>query len=126
MPFTMGGVASGVDTDSIINKLIEVESQPIKQLQRDKVLNNQKKEALRKLSSQLKELDAKARELYGFRAAYDEKKAISSDPSVIEATASKHADSGSTKIEVLQLASNHKISTDPLPLIKNFQQGNSQ
>ncbi|HPD78839.1 MAG TPA: flagellar cap protein FliD N-terminal domain-containing protein, partial [Spirochaetota bacterium] len=72
MPFTMGGVASGVDTDSIINKLIEVESQPIKQLQRDKVLNNQKKEALRKLSSQLKELDAKARELYGFRAAYDE------------------------------------------------------
>ncbi|HOV07588.1 MAG: Flagellar hook-associated protein 2 [Spirochaetes bacterium ADurb.Bin218] len=123
MPFTMGGVASGVDTDSIINKLIEVESQPIKQLQRDKVLNNQKKEALRKLSSQLKELDAKARELYGFRAAYDEKKAISSDPSVIEATASKHADSGSTKIEVLQLASNHKISTDPLPPDKKLPAG---
>jgi flagellar hook-associated protein 2 len=74
MPVTMGGLASGVDTDSIINKLVEVESQPIKQLQRGKYLNNQKKEALRKLSSQLKDLDSKAKDLYGFRAAYDEKK----------------------------------------------------
>jgi len=123
MPFTMGGVASGVDTDSIINKLVEIESQPIKQMQREKVLNNQRKEALRKLSSQLKDLDAKARELYGFRAAYDDKKVVSSDSSVVEATASKHADSGSTKIEILQLASNHKISTDPLSPDKKLPSG---
>lgn len=114
MPFTMGGMASGMDTDSMINKLVEVESQPIKQLQRSKLVNNQKKEALRKLSSQLKDLDRKAKELYGFRAAYEEKKALSSETSVIEATASKQADSGSKKVEVIQLASYHKITTDPI------------
>lgn len=114
MPFTMGGMASGVDTDTMINKLVEVESQPIKQIQRGKLLNNQKKEALKKLSSQLKELDSKAKDLYGFRAAYDEKQSVSSDTSVIEATASKQADTGTSKVEVIQLATNHKIITDTL------------
>ena len=79
MPVTMGGMASGMDTDSIISKLVEVESQPIKKLQRAKLVNNQKKDALNKLSSSLKDLDGKSRDLYGFRASYDEKKAISSD-----------------------------------------------
>lgn len=123
MPFTMGGMASGVDTDSMINKLVEVESQPIKQLQRGKLLNNQKKEALKKLSSQLKELDGKARDLYGFRASYDEKKALSSDTSVVEADASKQADSGSTRVEVLQLASYHKITTDAIEYEKKLPSG---
>ncbi|HOP31409.1 MAG TPA: flagellar filament capping protein FliD [Spirochaetota bacterium] len=123
MPVTMGGMASGVDTDSIINKLVEVESQPIKQLQRGKYLNNQKKEALKKLSSQLKELEGKARDLYGFRASYDEKKAVSSDTTVIEATASKQADSGSNRVEVLQLASYHKITTDAIEYEKKLPSG---
>lgn len=123
MPVTMGGMASGVDTDSIINKLVEVESQPIKQLQKGKYLNNQKKEALRKLSSQLKELEGKARDLYGFRASYDEKKAVSSDTTVIEANASKQADSGSSRVEVLQLASYHKITTDAIEYEKKLPAG---
>lgn len=123
MPFTMGGMASGVDTDSMINKLVEVESQPIKQLQRGKLLNNQKKEALKKLSSQLKDLDGKARDLYGFRASYDEKKAVSSDTSAVEANASKQADSGSTRVEVLQLASYHKITTDAIEYEKKLPAG---
>jgi flagellar hook-associated protein 2 len=112
MPVTMGGMASGLDTDAIINKLVEVESQPIKKLEQSKILNNQKKEVLTQLSSQLKDLDAKAKDLYGFRASYDEKKAISSDPSVLDVTATKYADVGTTSVEVVELASNHKITSD--------------
>ncbi len=123
MPVTMGGMASGVDTDSIISKLVDVEAQPIKQLQRNKLVNNQKKEALGKLSSALKELDSKARDLYGFRASYDEKKSISSDTSVVDATASKQADPGVKKIEVIQLASYHKISTDKTDSEKKLPSG---
>jgi len=123
MPVTMGGMASGMDTDSIISKLVDVESQPIKQLQRSKLVNNQKKEALSKLSSTLKDLDAKTRDLYGFRASYDEKKAVSSDATVIDAVASKQADAGLKKIEVLQLASFHKISTDKIDLEKKLPSG---
>jgi flagellar hook-associated protein 2 len=123
MPVTMGGMASGMDTDSIISKLVEVESQPIKKLQRAKLVNNQKKDALNKLSSSLKDLDGKSRDLYGFRASYDEKKSISSDTSVIDAVASKQADAGSKKIEVLQLASYHKISTDKIDSEKKLPSG---
>lgn len=112
MPVTMGGMASGIDTDSIINKLVEVESQPIKQLEKSKILNNHKKEVLTLLSSQLKDLDAKAKDLYGFRASYEEKKSISSEPSVLDVTATKYADVGTSSIEVLEVASNHKITTD--------------
>jgi len=112
-----------MDTDSIISKLVEVEAQPIKVLQRSKLVNNQKKEALGKLSSSLKDLDGKARDLYGFRSAYDEKKSVSSDNTVIDAVASKQADAGSKKIEVLQLASNHKISTDKIDSEKKLPSG---
>ncbi len=123
MPVTMGGMASGMDTDSIISKLVDVESQPIKQLQRGKLVNSRKKEALNKLSTTLKDLDSKSRDLYGFRASYDEKKAISSDPAIIEAVASKQADAGLKKIEVLQLASFHKISTDKIDSEKKLPSG---
>ena len=123
MPVTMGGMASGMDTDSIISKLVEVEAQPIKQLQRAKLVNNQKKEALNKLSSTLKDLDSKTRDLYGFRASYDEKKVISSDTTVIDAIASKQAEADSKKIEVLQLASFHKVSTDKIDSEKKLPSG---
>lgn len=123
MPVTMGGMASGMDTDSIISKLVEVEAQPIKQLQRTKLVNNQKKEALNKLSSTLKDLDSKARDLYGFRASYDEKKVVSSDITVIDAVASKQAEADSKKIEVLQLASFHKVSTDKIDSEKKLPSG---
>ncbi len=112
MPVTIGGMASGIDTDSIINKLVEVESQPIKQLEKSKILNSHKKEVLTLLSSQLKDLDTKAKDLYGFRASYEEKKSISSEPSVLDVTATKYADIGASFIEVLEVASNHKITTD--------------
>jgi flagellar hook-associated protein 2 len=85
MPVTMGGVASGMDTDSIIEKLVNVEAQPIKQMQRDIALNRNKKSALQTLSSTLKDLDKATRDLYGFRSAYDEKKVTSSDQSVLTA-----------------------------------------
>lgn len=112
MPVTMGGMASGIDTDAIINKLVEVESQPIRQLEKSKILNNQKKEVLSHLSTRLKDLDSKAKDLYGFRASYDEKKSSSSDPSVLDVTATKYADVGTTSVEVVELASNHKITSD--------------
>jgi len=123
MPVTMSGMASGIDTDAIINKLVEVEAQPIKKLQKSKLVNNQKKDALNKLSTQLKDLDAKAKELYGFRSTYDEKKVISSDTTVIDAVASKLAEPGSKKVEVLQLASYHKISSDKIESDKKLPAG---
>ena len=123
MPVTMGGVASGMDTDAIIEKLVNVEAQPIKQLQRDIAENRNRKNALQVLSNQLKELQKVTKDLYGFRASYDDKKATSSDPGVLTVTASRLAEKGLRKIEVKEIASTHKIVTDELDSEKEISSG---
>jgi len=120
MPVTMGGMASGIDTDKIINKLVEVEARPIRQWEADKKIYNGKKEALNILKSFLLRLSDAAKQLYGFRASYNDKKAISSNPDIIKASASKYAKSGTKNIKVLELASTHKIASDPIIKDKTF------
>ena len=114
MPITIGGVASGMDTNSLIDKLVEAELQPIETMQLDIETNRRRIAALEALSATLKELDGASRELYGFRASYDDKNVSSSDPRILDVSATKLAERGVHKIEVLETASAHVISTDEL------------
>lgn len=114
MPVTMGGLASGINTDEIIQKLVGVESQKITKAQREKGDIQGRKKALQGYSTLLLDLQKAAKELYGFRASYDDKKGTSSNPGLLEAVASKLAEKGTSKIKVNSLASNHKITTDPV------------
>ncbi len=114
MPVTLGGMSSGIDTEGIIKKLLDIEARPIRQWEEDKLRYNERKEALYGLRTRIIELNKSAKDLYGFRATYQDKKAIVSESSVIEAVANKHAGIGQRNIEVLQLASTHKITTDPI------------
>ena len=114
MPITMGGMASGLDTDAIIEKLVTVEARPIKQLEIRKKNHNIRKDGLKSLGKYLDELNNAAKELYGFRASYTDKSTAVSDPSVLEAKASKDADRGLRKIKVIQVADSHRISSDPI------------
>jgi flagellar hook-associated protein 2 len=113
MPVTIGGLSSGIDTEGIIKKLLEVEARPIEQWEKEKLRYNRRKEALAELRTRISNLNDAARDLYGFRSSYHDKKALSSH-SAIEASANKRADLGRKDIQVLQLASTHKISTDPV------------
>lgn len=114
MPVTLGGVASGMDTEGIIKKLVDVEKRPIRKLEREKQVYSIKKSALKELSKVLNKLDKSVKELYGFRASYEDKKAISSDESIVQASATKHASIGNRKLTVLELASTHRIISDPI------------
>ena len=114
MPVTMSGISSGMDTDAIINKLIEVERQPIRQLEIDKRQYQSRKKALNQLKGHLEDIEKRAKDLYGFRASFDDKKALSSDPAVLEASASKKAKEGTTRVQVIKRASTHKIASDPV------------
>ncbi len=114
MPVTFGGMASGLDTNEIIKKLVEVEARPIQQWEEEKSVFNSRKDALQGLRSHLDKISQSARELYGHRSSYADKKAQTSDSAAVEASANRFAQSGLRTIEVLQLASTHKISTDPL------------
>lgn len=114
MPVTMSGMASGIDTDKIIDQLVQVEAQPIKQLEEGKKKNRARKKALEELETNLKELNGTAKDLFGINASYDGKKAESSNPGVVEVKANKLAEEGIRKVEVLEVASRHKISSDPV------------
>ena len=112
MPFSLGGMSSGIDTEGIIKQLMDIEAQPITKDQREKGEYQQRKQSLQSYGGVLSNLHKTAKELYGFRASYDDKKATSSNQAVIEATAAKNAAKGITKVKVMQLASQHKIATD--------------
>ncbi|MGQ9844021.1 MAG: flagellar filament capping protein FliD [Spirochaetota bacterium] len=114
MPVTLGGVASGMDTDQIIQKLVEVETRPIIQWQEEKDRYSLRKEALRQLQTKLNTLNNATKDLYGFRSPFKEKVVQLSDKGVLQAQASRHAVNGTHTLEVLNLASSHKISTDQI------------
>ncbi len=114
MPVTMSGMASGMNTDAIIDKLLKIEGKPIEQLEIGKKKNTIRADALKILDNKLKKLSSTARDLYGFRASYDNKVARSSDPTVLKANANKNALKGIKSIEVMQIATAHKISSDPV------------
>ena len=114
MPVTMGGISSGMDTDGLIEKLVNVEARPIRQLEIRKKNHSDRKEALKKLEKQLADMNNAARDLYGFRAIFDDKTAVSSDTSVIEAKAASTAEQATRSIEVTQLATMHRVASDPV------------
>ncbi len=114
MPITMGGLSSGVDTQGIIQKLMEVEARPIQQWEEDRNWYNKRKTALGAMSTVVRDLNGAASELYGFRASYHDKKALSSNTGIVDALAGKEAEEGVRKVEVVRLAGSHKISTDPI------------
>lgn len=114
MPVTISGMSSGLDTDGIIEKLVNVEARPIRQLEIRKKNHNSRKDGLKTLSQQLDDINTAARDLYGFRASFHDKKVVPSDASVLEATASKNAATGMKKIRVLQLATHHRVASAEL------------
>lgn len=114
MPVTMGGMSSGLDTENIIQKLVEVEARPIHQWAGEKETHRKRKDALGDLKNNLTKLNESAKDLYGFRASYNDKKAVSSNPGVLDASANKLADKGAREIKVKELASIHKISSDKI------------
>ncbi len=114
MPVSMSGMASGLDTDGIVDKLVNVEARPIRQLEIRKKNHNARKDGLKALGKQLNEVSSAAKDLYGFRTSFNDKNVISSDSSVVEARASMAADKGVKKIKVNQVATSHKVSTDPV------------
>ncbi len=114
MPVTISGMSSGLDTDGIIEKLVNVEARPIRQLEIRKKNHNSRKEGLQTLSGQLEEIDKAARDLYGFRSSFHDKKVAASDSSVIDAKANKNADTGIKRVRVIQLATHHRVASAEL------------
>lgn len=109
MGFSIGGIASGLDTSSMIQQLMQVERQPVMRIQ-------QRQSALRKVDEAWGEVVTKVQ---AFRSALDNVRdpsdwtsflsASSSNEGAVEVTATGGGDPGSLNFTVSSLAAQHQV-----------------
>lgn len=116
MPIRMSGLASGLDTDSIIKELMSAQS-----LKKTKI--EQKKTKLEWSQEKWKDLNTKIYNLYTnqvskmrLESSYKTKAVSSSDETKVTATAGPNAATGSHTISVSQLASAQYLTSSKINL----------
>lgn len=102
---------TGMNNAQTIQKLLQVEREPLKRLVEDNARNKVKIEAWEELRVRSRKLADLSRELYSFAGPFSRKSIVSSDPGAITGEAASHVEPGSQQIEVVQLASRHQIRT---------------
>lgn len=104
MSFQIGGLASGLDTQTLIEQLMQLERRPITVLQTRKDTLSKSNSAFQSLNTRLVSLQSKASDLL-LEKNLKAKSAASSDANIVAATAGAGAAAGTYKIKVNQLAS---------------------
>src|SRR5690625_1834841 len=97
------GIASGMDIDAMVQKLMEAERMPLSRLQQQQTTLTWKRDAFRDINSHLLELDNMVRDMK-YSTTYKPKTASSSNSDAVTETASSNATNGSYEIKVSQLA----------------------
>ncbi|HLR42056.1 MAG TPA: flagellar cap protein FliD N-terminal domain-containing protein, partial [Pseudogracilibacillus sp.] len=95
----VGGIASGMDVEAMVNKLMEAERIPLQKLQQQQTTLEWKRDAFRDVNSSLLELDNIVRDMK-YTKFYNSKSTTSSNSSVATATAGSGASNGSYDINV--------------------------
>lgn len=100
---TFGGLASGMDTESIITALMEIERQPIDSLENDQAYLEAETQAYSEFNTKMSSLLNAIEDLDTLKevASYA---ATSNDESLLTATASSTASPGSYDIEIISMA----------------------
>ena len=106
---------SGVDTDGLIEDLMEAERAPITRMEERIDSYEQERSAWQELGRKVTNLQEAARLLYGFENPFNERIASSSDESVLIATAERNADEGVARLSVEQLAEADRFISRDLP-----------
>ncbi len=107
---SIGGLISGLDTDSLINQLMAIERKPIIDLQGKKTKLQAQADAWRDINTRLYNLQNKA---YDLKQAYSfySRTVSSTDETVASATASTSAALGTYALKVAQLAQAHVVAS---------------
>lgn len=104
-PRRIGGLASGMDIDSIVEDLMSAERIPLDKLQQDKTIMEWQRDAYRDINKLMLELDE---QVLGMKLekTYASKIATSSQSDAISATAGSSAQNGTYSMKVNHLATN--------------------
>ena len=112
MPGTasISGVVSGLKTDEIIAKLLELEGSSVRRLEARKAALQTKLTAWQDLNTRVLALQTKANAL-STKSAFQVKSFTSSDEDIATGSASPTADVGTYFLKITQLAKTHQIKT---------------
>lgn len=111
MGISLGGLASGLDINNIINQLVELERQPI--VQQEERINNLERvrNAWRDVNTRLRNLRTTVQELIK-ESNFLSKLASSTNPAVVQAAATSAAENATYELTVSQLATRHTIAME--------------
>ncbi len=109
MGIAIDGIASGIDTASIIDQLLSLENRQVLIFQRKIAEEELRRAAFGDLNGRLQSLRTAAR---GFNAddLFGNLSATSTDDSIVTVSATKSAPVGTQSVEVLQVATSHRIA----------------
>lgn len=105
----LSGMVSGLDTDTIIKQLMQVERAPLDKLTQQKQKIAWKRDEYREMNTMLTSIRNLADKMR-FSASFNKQSATSSDTSVVTAIASSSAVSGSFSVQVNKLASSAMVA----------------
>src|SRR5690625_1679775 len=105
MVMRVGGIASGMDIEALVEKLMEAERMPLDRLKQQQTTLTWKRDAFREINSTLLELDNMMLDMK-LSTTYNPKSATSSQEGALTATANSSALNGSYEIRVDKLATN--------------------
>ena len=105
---SVSGIASGIDSDSIISQMVALESRSITTLQRRIALEEAERVLFQDVSSRLQGLKS-ATEVFSAETLFSSLSASSSDTSILDVSATSDAPLGTQTIKVLQTARAHRI-----------------
>ncbi|MCM8537968.1 MAG: flagellar filament capping protein FliD [Lentisphaeraceae bacterium] len=105
-----GGLATGQDTESIVNSLLEIERQPIIRLEQGIVEEEEKYSAWSELDSKVSDLHSKVDKLNSF-LTWRQFDVSSTDEDVISGSANNEAATASYSVNVSSLATKHMVGS---------------
>lgn len=109
MGISVGGLASGLDVDGIINQLLSLERRPLIDLQKKIAAAEAKRAAFNDLNGRLASLRS-ATKAFDDDDLFHTRETTSSDESIVTVTADADAPDGSHTVEVLQIATTHRLA----------------
>ncbi|WP_117168772.1 flagellar hook-associated protein 2 [Paraliobacillus sediminis] len=100
----VGGLASGMDIDGLVESLMQAEKIPLQKMEQDKIWMEWQRDAYRDVNTQMSEFESLMLDMKK-SSTYNAKSTTSTQSDAITATASSSASSGAYSVEVTQLAS---------------------
>ncbi len=105
MVMRVGGLATGMDVESIVNRLMEAERMPLNRLKQEQTKLQWKQDAFREMNRALLELEQMMLDMK-LSHTYQSKVVSSSNEAAVTATAHPSSSNGAYEIQVTQLATN--------------------